>query len=240
MNDSAYGKYGDWKGWTERGFGQCDSSTARYFVAELLSAGLWPLPGRRLLELGFGNGEFAHWSTEQGALYCGIEKLDELVSAGHAAGYRVFSSESDLEDHLGASSLDGIVAFDVFEHLDVNQLHQTLGELNTYLRPGGLIVGRVPSGDSPFARAIQYGDITHKSVLGSSAIHQVAARCGLEVLQVREPAFPIGRQGLMPLLRRGAVKVARAVAFPVLRSIFLGNSRAVLTPNMVFVLRKPD
>lgn len=239
MSDSAYGRYGDWKGWSERKFGQCDSTAARYFAAEMSAAGLWPLSDRRLLEIGFGNGEFAQWSSQQGAVYSGTEMLDELVSAGCAAGYRMYSSECNLAQVLGADFLDGVVAFDVFEHLDLNELHQSLRDMATCLKPGGLIVGRVPSGDSPFARAIQFGDITHKTILGSSAIRQIAARCGFDVLQVREPAFPISGQGLIPLLRRGVVKIARAIVFPVLRSIFLGNAQAVLTPNMVFVLRKP-
>lgn len=239
MSNSIYGKYGDWKGWTGRGFGQCDSSTARYFAAEMPLAGLWPLSGRRLLELGFGNGEFAQWSCEQGAMYFGIERLDDLVSAGQGAGYQVCSSDSEFERLLGPNSLDAVVAFDVFEHLDVIELQQRLIELSKYLKVGGLIIGRVPSGDSPFSRAIQHGDITHKSIIGSSAICQIAASCELEVVQIREPAFPVVGQGLKSFLRRGLVSMARALTFPAIRLIFLGNARAVLTPNMVFVLRKP-
>lgn len=239
MSEPSYSYYGEWKGWSKQKFGQCDTASARYFAAEMSSAGLWPISGRRLLEIGFGNGEFAQWSSQQGALYSGTEMLDELVSAGCAAGYRMYPSKSDLAQVLGSNFLDGVVAFDVFEHLDLDELHHSLRCMNAYLKPGGLIVGRVPSGDSPFARAIQHGDLTHKTILGSSAIRQISVRCGFEVLQVREPAFPISGQGFTSFLRRGVVKLARSIAFPLLRSIFLGNAQAVLTPNMVFVLRKP-
>lgn len=239
MHDSAYGKYGDWKGWSERKFGQYEPEVARYYEMEMSLAGLFPLANRSILEIGFGNGEFAQWATQLGAKYAGTEILEELVEAGVAAGFRMYSGACPLDQIAGINSLDGVVAFDVFEHLDLNELHQALSQIYFCLMPGGLIVGRVPSGDSPFARAIQYGDITHKTALGSSAIRQIATRCGYEVLQTRSPVYPIRSQGLVTSMRRAMVVLARGIVFPILRTVFLGNSNAVLTPNMIFVLRKP-
>lgn len=239
MSKPGFGEYRDWKGWSKKEFGQCDVVSARYFALEMSSAGLSPLGGLRLLEIGFGNGEFAQWSSQQGVQYVGTEMLNSLVSAGNAAGFRMYSSDCNLVEVLGADCLDGVVAFDVFEHLELADLHQTLRNLGICLKPGGRIFGRVPSGDSPFARAIQYGDVTHKMVFGSSSVRQIAMASGLEVLQIREPAFPVLGLGLRTALRRGLVRLARSMLFPMLRTVFVGDSRAVLTPNMVFVLRKP-
>ncbi len=242
MSDAGYGGYGDygaWKGWSGREFGQCGPELARYFLAELRSAGLWPIAGLSLLEVGFGNGEFAQWATSHGAKYLGIERLSELVSAGRAAGYCVHASDCELARTVGVNSLDGVVAFDVFEHLDLSELQRLMSDLWQCLRPGGLLVGRVPSGDSPFARAIQHGDITHRLILGNSALRQIAASCGFQVLRVGEPAFPLRGQSLKSTLKRGLVRIVRASVFPFLRWVFLANEQAVLTPNMLFVMRKP-
>lgn len=236
---SAYRTYGEWKGWNERKFGELVPEAAGYFAAEMALAGLWPLANRSVLEIGFGNGEFARWASSQGARYCGTERIGERVAAARAAGFSAYPDGQPLTEIVGANPVDAVVAFDVFEHLELSELKQLLNQVGACLRPGGLMIARVPSGDSPFARAIQYGDVTHKTVLGSSAVRQIATHCGLEVVQVREPAFPIRGQGLGSCLRRALVKSVRAMAFPVLRSLFLANDQAVLTPNMVFVLRRP-
>lgn len=239
MSDSGYGGYGEWKGWSGGTFGVCDAATARYFAVEVAMAGVEPVAGRRVHEIGFGNGEFARWCIEAGVTYSGTERLDELVAAGVALGFDVHSEARRLQALCGVNSLDAVVAFDVFEHLDVGDWHEVLAQCLACLRPGGVVLGRIPSGDSPFSRAIQYGDITHKVVIGSSAVRQIAGRCGFEVLQVREPAFPLRGRGIVSVLRRAMVAAARAAVFPILRTVFLGNRQAVLTPNMVFVLRKP-
>lgn len=240
MSGGDYSGYRDWKGWSDLRFGQPDLAADVYFAAELHRAGLGPLHCANLLEIGAGNGTFAQWSVDQGASYQGTEMVPELVAAGCKAGFRMFSGECNLREKIEADSIDAAVAFDVFEHLSLEELQALLGQLISCLKPGGRIVGRVPSGDSPFARGIQHGDVTHKTVLGSSAVRQIAMACGLEVLQIREPAFPVFGLGLRAALRRGLVRVARALAFPVLRSVFMGDGQAVLTPNMVFVLRKPS
>lgn len=55
--EAAYGQhYADWKDWGAAGFGEADASTRAYFDGELRRAGLLPLAGKRVLEIGFGNG----------------------------------------------------------------------------------------------------------------------------------------------------------------------------------------
>ena len=113
-----------------------------------------------------------------------------------------------------------------------------LRQCKNILKLGGSIICRVPSGDSPFARANQYGDITHKSVFGSSAVLQIAIENGLDLVSVRSPAFPLLGQGIITFARRIFVLVIRSVIFLVIAYIFMGNSKVILTPNLLFVLQK--
>ena len=98
---------------------------------------------------------------------------------------------------------------------------------------------RVPSGDSPFARAIQHGDVTHQMAIGSSIVGQLAHDYGVTVDSVRAPAFPVRGLGLSTFVRRGAVVILRKAAFALIARAFMGGGRPVLTPDMVFVLVKP-
>ena len=50
----------------------------------------------------------------------------------------------------------------------------------------------LPSGDSPFARSIQYSDVTHKTVIGTGIVRpQLAQHTGFGILQIRAPVLPV-------------------------------------------------
>lgn len=231
--------YREWKGWGSQPFGTLDEATEGYFVAELNAAGIQSLKGLRVLEIGFGNGAFAAWCKDSGARYVGIEAIPELVEVARHAGIDAYGSKDDLTEVIEAESLGLIVAFDVFEHLALPELEELLLRCKSWLAPGGILIARVPSGDSPFARAAQYGDLTHRLVLGSSAVSQIALSAELEVQAVRSPAFPIGGLGAIAGVRRLLVSAARLVCYRFIALALMGGGSPVLTPNMVFVLRRP-
>jgi SAM-dependent methyltransferase len=212
--------------------------SAIYFAKELRHCGFASLANIGVVELGFGNGAFAAWASAAGARYVGVEAIPELVQIGRSAGFNVVLSDQPLAMLAGAMSADLIVAFDVFEHLETEVLRQTLEDCRKCLRKGGRIVGRVPSGDSPFARAVQHGDLTHRTVLGSSSIRQLAEWTGFEVASIRSPVLPLRGAGAASLLRRMLVSTTRALTYPVIAKAFMNGGRPVLTPNLLFVFLK--
>ena len=231
--------YREWKGWVEQEFGAVDRTAVLYFAAELREAGILRVNELRVLELGFGNGAFATWASVAGAHYLGTEAIPELVTAARHAGIEAYPSTIDLADIVAAGTLDLVVAFDVFEHLPLQQLEELLVQLSTLLVPGGLVFARVPSGDSPFARAVQHGDLTHRLVLGSSAVRQLALSVGFEVASIRRPAFPVLGLGLKTCIRRSMVALAQRLCHRFIALALMGGGAPVLTPTMVFVLRRP-
>jgi 2-polyprenyl-3-methyl-5-hydroxy-6-metoxy-1,4-benzoquinol methylase len=239
MNDS-YAGYRDWKGWNAETFGAVDRASRRYFEAELAAEGIQSLGGLRVLEIGFGNGAFAAWARQSGAEYVGVEAIPELVAAARQAGIDAYQYSDDLDlAHVSTESMGLIVAFDVFEHLALPDLHKMLSRCRDLLSPGGVLLARVPSGDSPFGRATQYGDLTHRLVLGSSAVRQIALNAGLEVKSVRSLAFPICGVGLVSGMRRLLVSAARHACHRFISLVLMGGGSPVLTPNMVFSFRRP-
>lgn len=235
---AGYANYRDWKGWSAGGFGEYGAPESLYFAAELDLCGITSLQALSVLELGFGNGRFAAWARAQGAAYKGTEAIPGLVDQGRQAGYMAYGADLPISNFVEASSLDIAVSFDVFEHIDVVALKELLANLHVALRPGGLVLARVPSGDSPFARAIQYGDLTHQTVLGSSAIHQLAQEAGFSVVSIRDPVIPLRGLGAVIGLRRFAVVAFRRLAYPLIAKMLMGGGKPILSPNMVFVLSK--
>jgi SAM-dependent methyltransferase len=239
MDPKQFAGYSDWKGWAGREFATCDDSMAAYFRSELARCGIDEVAGLRILEIGFGNGEFAGWARRHGVHYTGTEINPALVRYGRSQGLDVHEGDGGLASIVALGAVDIVVAFDVFEHIPLGELRAMLGEVRGCLRPGGLVLARLPSGDSPFARAIQHGDLTHRTALGSSAVRQLAGESGFDVLQVREPAFSWRGNRAIAGFRRAVVQGARRLAFPIIAALFMGGGSPVLTPNMVILFRKP-
>lgn len=230
--------YMEWKDWRDADFGQFVPEQASYFAHELETTGISSVRGLTVAELGFGNGAFAGWVRAAGGRWIGRETIPELQVRAAQAGYEVIAPEVSFSSPRGAGTLDLLVAFDVIEHLELDAIRSFFGEAKEALRPGGLLLLRFPSGDSPFSGAIYHGDLTHRTLLGSGAARQLAMEAGLEVYQVRSPVLPVLGLGPVRAARRIAVRSAQTLAYSFVRHVLMGNGSAVVSPNMIVVLRK--
>ena len=239
MTDNTGENYKSFKNWKPESFGSINKEDSVYFDNEFRLITREKLDNKRILEIGFGNGSFASWAIKKGCIYFGFEKIPDLVEVAKDCGFKAHDVTVPFDKVIPLNSLDYIVAFDVFEHLDKEEFHQMLGEFTKVLKSGGKVIGRVPSGDSPFSVSLQNGDYTHKTYFGSSMISQFAISNNFTVDSIRSPAFPIYGMGLVSVTKRLFVSAARKFFYPLIIKIFMGGNKIVLTPNMIFVLRKP-
>ena len=226
-----YAGYADWKQW--RGDCAASDSDARCFAGEF--AGI-PLSGRRVLEIGFGNGRFLGWARSQGAVVAGTEIDAGLISWAQAKGFDALPAP--LDAMVGAQRrFDVVVAFDVFEHWSKAELVANLRHIHALLEPDGVLVARFPNGQSPFGRVHQYGDITHQTVLSSSAIEQLAGMTGFAVVQVRNAQRVPARSDPWSRLKFRWRRWRRARIERALGKLY-GYGRLPLDPNLTAVLRR--
>jgi SAM-dependent methyltransferase len=233
-NDS--GAYRSWKGWEERDFGRVGED-AGYFMAEVRRSGAAVGPGTRVLEIGFGNGAFAVWATERGAEYVGTELDQELVLRAKRAGLNALHVSEASITLKREESFDSVFAWDVLEHVPRPALLPMLVELKEVMKPGAVLVARVPSGDSPFSGAIQTGDVTHQPALGSAAVRYIGMSAGFAAVEVKECAIPLWGCGFSALVRRSIVVLCDLCVHPPVR-LLMRNPSAILTPNMIVVFRR--
>ena len=229
--------YREWKGWGDEKFGAYDPVQSVSFRCELADSGVPLSQPLSILEIGFGNGAFAGWVLDQGWGFVGTELDPELVERGRRRGLEVYKSDAGLTDIAAGRKFDAIIAFDVLEHLDFDDIVDLLNAARQCLVPGGRLIARVPSGDSPFSRAIQHGDTTHRTTLGSGVVRQLAAESGCRVVQIRAPVFPLRGVGTVRALRRSGILALRALIKAVVNLAFHDNQPRVVEPNMVIVLR---
>lgn len=179
MDDTGdlYADYGAWKGWGEPF--RWNAEEGRYYAAEL---GRDPA-GIDILEIGFGNGAFLGWARDKGARVRGAEVTPAALAAAQAAGIALVPPDFEASGALAAESLDAVVAFDVFEHLDPATIPAKLAAIARALRPGGLLVLRYPNGQSPFGLDPLHADATHVVALSRAKIEQYAAGTGLRTIR---------------------------------------------------------
>jgi 2-polyprenyl-3-methyl-5-hydroxy-6-metoxy-1,4-benzoquinol methylase len=228
--------YRSWKSWTEDAFGDATKVEKHTFCAELRLAGVRFDERLRVLEIGFGNGAFASWVMSQGWMFVGTEIDRELVVRARAKGWDAHYADERLADIASGKQFDLVVAFDVLEHLTLPEIVNLLVSVKSLLAPNGKFLARFPSGDSPFSRAMQYGDLTHRSVIGSGIVTQLALQTGLRVVQIRAPAFPLFGLGIKRFVRRMGVLMVRTLIARMVNFAFHDNRPKVIEQNLVIVL----
>jgi len=137
----------------------------------------------------------------------------------------------------GDVAWDAVVATDVLEHLDKEEVLHTFDSVARGLRPGGVFLARLPNAGRPFGGSIHYRDFTHGTWFTERSIRQVANASALRTataLPCRPTAHGL-RSGLRVALWRGfesVMKLALAAATGVVHG-------TPLTQNLTFVARMP-
>jgi 2-polyprenyl-3-methyl-5-hydroxy-6-metoxy-1,4-benzoquinol methylase len=168
-------------------------------------------PGRAVLEVGCGTGEFLAAAQSAGHRVTGLDLSEEAVTY-------VKRRHPDLDvrcatldsDDLPGGSFDVVAAFHVLEH--VSDSVDLLRQMTRLLRPGGLLYVRVPNLNSWYRRVLGRNwwgfSVEHAAHFTDISLRLALAEAGLQVLAVRSgdsdrqhsmwPILPL-------LLRRGVV-----------------------------------
>jgi len=184
-----YSGYEQWKGW-DKPF-TYSAEDAAYFVGE--TRGL-KIDGADLLEIGFGSGAFLAWARDRGARIAGVEIIPQLIAAAKERNVELLPADFENIAKQYAARFDTIVAFDVFEHLTLDEIVTRLSACGILLKPGGHLVLRFPNAQSPFGLAPQYGDPTHKTGLSRGAFEQLIQGIPLHAVRYA-PSFRLRASG---------------------------------------------
>ena len=230
--------YVSWKQWTASGFGSCLAMEAAFFEAELR-----PLIGDlackpKVLELGFGNGQFLGWCKQRDFDYSGVEIDPTMRVRARDAGIDTFDSVFDPAVEISLESFDLVAAFDVIEHIEQAELVAVFAQIRRLLKTGGFFIARFPNGDSPFGRVNQHGDMTHVTTLGRGKIFHMAAMTGFSVVSVADPKRPWSGVGFTNGVRRLLGGIAKKVLETSIRTLYYGGEPVCFDRNCVAVLKK--
>ncbi|MFT3922622.1 MAG: class I SAM-dependent methyltransferase [Myxococcales bacterium] len=228
-----YAGYAEWKGWL-KGEHSHLSDAHDSFRRELLGI---EVSGRRVHELGFGDGHFLDWAKSQRAETSGVELDAALVAAARERGHdAAIVAPGGSIGPLSPGSIDVIVALDVLEHLAKHEIATVLAEASRALRVGGHIVARFPNGASPFSGLYQHGDATHATQLTADALGQLSRAHSFNVMSVRNAARPLSGRLRKRLLRTVRYGVQSSIG-AALSVVYFGRL-VPLDPNVTVVLTR--
>ncbi|QOP66240.1 methyltransferase [Arthrobacter phage DanielleIgnace] len=122
--------------------------------------------GGTLVEMGCAYGYFVKAARKVGIRCVGVDVSDYALAQAPAdvAPYVNKASATDIV-HAAPGRLDGIVSWEVLEHLTEDEISETLDGIWKALKPGGLMWHKIALEDSPgvpFHDA--HGDDTHVSL----------------------------------------------------------------------------
>jgi len=130
-----------------------------------------------ICELGAGNGLFQATLYELGySNSLGIDTSKEQVALAKQLNLNV--EEDNIYNFINKSienniKYDVIIAIDVFEHFDKEDLFDLISKLYMILNNDGIVVSHQPNAQSPFFGNIRYGDFTHYNAFTSTSIGQI-------------------------------------------------------------------
>lgn len=208
----------------------------KYTYADLLPADL----GCEVVEIGCGIGRYVQAMAELG--YTKVRGIDLSAQQVYFARDRL--GLANVEQADGAtwlsgrpSSFDCVLALDVLEHLQLEDLIELGRSIRAALRSGGIAIFQVPNGLSPMNQIV-FGDLTHVRAFSPRSMNQFFVYAGMEAVAFLEiPPAPLSLK----------TRVQRALWFaftkPILRTaMMLIQGRtwggAIYTPNFIAVCKK--
>jgi SAM-dependent methyltransferase len=133
------------------------SSLSDYTARPQVLAMCEPLAGRRVLDLGCGEGYCSRQLSQRGAQVVGIDVSERMIELARQAeqaqplGIRYHVGDAVTAD-LGTASIDLVLAVFLFNYLGVEAMRRTMVNVHRMLRPGGHFVFAVPHPAFAFMR----------------------------------------------------------------------------------------
>jgi len=195
----------------------------------------------RILEIGCGHGTLQYFIKQAGYTNSvGVDASEEQVDEAHRLGINnvVFANLVPYLEQMEDRSIDVLIAFDVLEHFNKDELSELADEFHRILKSTGKIICHVPNGESPFANRINYGDFTHETAFTWQSIAQLFLASGFSQVESYEDK-PICH-GLKSVARYILWEyfIRNLYRFAILVETGECDRKAVFSQNMLSVIKK--
>jgi SAM-dependent methyltransferase len=207
------------------------------FINSIISKYLPADRSAYILDLGCGHGAFLYFLEKAG--YRNIKGIDvsaEQIELAQRLGISE-AKQGRLEDFL-CSERDGcvdvVLAMDILEHLNHEELFETVDHIRRILKRNGLCIAHVPNAEGIYGMRIRYGDLTHEQAFTAQSASQLFLALGFSEVACYEDKPVV--HGLKSLVRR-MIWGAGTLPHRALLLAETGTSAAILSQNMLIKAR---
>lgn len=194
-----------------------------------------------ILDLGCGNGSLLQMLHDDGyEKLTGIDiSKEQVVIAKSRTNLDIRCSDAETFLKSVEVSYQCIMAMDVIEHLDKNELLQLIQLLYQKLNPGGIAIFRTPNMDGLHSNSYAYGDYTHECLLNPSSAKQLGLVAGFRVVEIYESNMATSN-----FLKEIMRKILFAFIKFRLKLEWFATGKSiremVVSPNMLIVMKKQE
>lgn len=172
----------------------------------------------KIYEAGCGPGAFLIFLKSLG--YTNIEASDfseAQVNIARTIGFnaRLADSVADLES-IDEKSLDCVVAIDFIEHLEKDNAMRFLKACGRAIKNGGILILRMPNGDSPLVGRNFFNDPTHIWAYTTVSMRALLEIAGFSEIEFRDEAEAMIRE--WRFLKVPFMRIARWIAKAIIRA----------------------
>ena len=161
------------------------------YLNQLISRHFPPDRRAKILELGCGHGALIYSARNAGYQnITGVDRSPQQVDEAQKLGIEGVMEGELLETlrSLPDASQDVIVAFDVIEHFQKDEILELTDDVLRVLKKGGRWIIHCPNGESPFCGRIRYGDFSHECCFTRTSITQLLTSSGFSDVRCFEDA----------------------------------------------------
>jgi 2-polyprenyl-3-methyl-5-hydroxy-6-metoxy-1,4-benzoquinol methylase len=148
-----------------------------------------PEKNAKIIDIACGSGTFLNWLKDKGYIHIlGIDISKEQIKlAKEKLGSEIILT-ADAFDFLKTqkNTYDMIVALDLIEHFEKEEILELLKSAYRALNPGGKLLLSVPNAETLFGGTILYGDFTHEIAFTQESLSQILRFCGFKTIKFLE------------------------------------------------------
>jgi predicted TPR repeat methyltransferase len=192
----------------------------------------------RIVDLACGSGAYLFNLRTLGYTnVSGVDVSPEQINLAHELGITEAKCRDLLQEleELDSESVDAILMIDILEHLEMEELFETLDQVFRVLNRGGVCLAHVPNGEGVHGMRVRYGDLTHERAFTPQSTQQLFRTVGFrEVRCFEERPFV---HGIKSFARR-ILWVVGTIPHRLLLIAETGGAAFTLSQNMIVSARK--
>jgi 2-polyprenyl-3-methyl-5-hydroxy-6-metoxy-1,4-benzoquinol methylase len=188
-----------------------------------------------ILDLGCGQGFMLKYLRSVGFTnLTGIDISEEQVEIAQEHGFNALHTDAFtfLKEHI--NQYEVIVAIDIIEHFNKEELLELLTLIHQSLKPGGLFIIQTPNGDGLLPNYVIYGDLTHFTILSPLSLKTILTIAKFDNIKIKE--LGPGLFVHLPLFLTW--QVVRLFAI-IIKFVEIGRIQKCWTESMICSCQKP-